>query len=440
DAEAQEEQRSKCGGPAHELCLDRERLGPKPLGVLLLVVAAVLAGPDRLPPGAVRRVPLDRLGQPALAEGVARRPAERAQLPVVERVTAVVSRAILDVADQRRVGPRQLEDPVGHLEVLVVLAADVVDLAGRALAQHELDAGAVVLGVQPLAHLLPVAVDRERLALEGVRDEERHELLGVLVRAEGVRTAGDRGAYAVRPHVGEHLEVAPRLRGAVGAGGPQRIVLERTPPCLEIAVDLVRRHLDVPRVVRASPLEQRHRAEHVRVDELLRPEDRAVDVRLRGEIDDGLAGLPGALDGLRVGDVADDEIDPGPLQIGGIAGVRELVEDDDVVAARDQPSDEVRADEAGAAGDEHAHRGRVVDAREPIAFVRRTRVVAAYRFVDEWLVPASPEWVYGLLSCPREYPEWWGDAFLEGEGDPGPAAPGKRARLLTRGRLPYRLR
>ena len=66
--------------------------------------------------------------------------------------------------------------------------------------------------------------------------------------------------------------------------------------------------------------------------------------------------------------------------------------------------------------------------------------MATYRFVDEWFVPASPEWVYGLLSLPREYPEWWGDAFLEGEGDPGPAAPGKRARLLTRGRLPYRLR
>jgi hypothetical protein len=66
--------------------------------------------------------------------------------------------------------------------------------------------------------------------------------------------------------------------------------------------------------------------------------------------------------------------------------------------------------------------------------------MAAYRFVDEWFVTASPEWVYGLLSCPREYPEWWGDAFLEGEGDSGPAAPGKRVRLLTRGRLPYRLR
>jgi uncharacterized protein YndB with AHSA1/START domain len=66
--------------------------------------------------------------------------------------------------------------------------------------------------------------------------------------------------------------------------------------------------------------------------------------------------------------------------------------------------------------------------------------MAAYSFTDEWLVPASPEAVYELLSRPRDYPSWWGEAFLTGEGDPGPAAPGKRARMLTRGRLPYRLR
>jgi hypothetical protein len=66
--------------------------------------------------------------------------------------------------------------------------------------------------------------------------------------------------------------------------------------------------------------------------------------------------------------------------------------------------------------------------------------MATYSFTDTWLVPASTDAVYELLSCPREYPEWWGDAFLTGEGDPGPASPGKRAHLLTRGRLPYRLR
>ena len=66
--------------------------------------------------------------------------------------------------------------------------------------------------------------------------------------------------------------------------------------------------------------------------------------------------------------------------------------------------------------------------------------MAPYSFTDEWLVPAPAHAVYDLLARPRDYPSWWGDAFLEGEGDPGPAAPGKRARLLTRGRLPYRLR
>lgn len=66
--------------------------------------------------------------------------------------------------------------------------------------------------------------------------------------------------------------------------------------------------------------------------------------------------------------------------------------------------------------------------------------MASYSFVDEWDVPGAIEDVYALLSCPREYPRWWGAAFLEGEGDPGPAAPGKRTRLVTRGRLPYRLR
>ena len=77
---------------------------------------------------------------------------------------------------------------------------------------------------------------------------------------------------------------------------------------------------------------------------------------------------------------------------------------------------------------------------EPVGRSVRTSAAVAYSFVDEWLVPAPAEEVYEFLSRPRDYPRWWGDAFLEGEGDPAPAAPGKRARLVTRGRLPYRLR
>ena len=67
-------------------------------------------------------------------------------------------------------------------------------------------------------------------------------------------------------------------------------------------------------------------------------------------------------------------------------------------------------------------------------------MTARYRFVDVWHLDAPPERVYEILSCPREYPSWWGNVFLEASGDAGPAAPGKRARLVTRGLLPYRLR
>src|SRR5438132_730134 len=149
----------------------------QPLCVLPLVVAAELAGLDRLPPAAVRAVPLDGLAH-SLPEVARRPPAELLELPGAERVTPVVAGAVLDVAQQRAVRARQLEDELDHLDVLVlVAAADVVGLAGLPLAQHELDPGAMVLDVEPVADLPAVAVDRERLAVERVRHEERDQLL-----------------------------------------------------------------------------------------------------------------------------------------------------------------------------------------------------------------------------------------------------------------------
>ena len=73
----------------------------------------------------------------------------------------------------------------------LVAGADVVDLADRALAQHQVDAGAVVLDVAPVADVQAVAVERDLLAVEQVGDEQRDDLLGELVGAEVVRRAGD---------------------------------------------------------------------------------------------------------------------------------------------------------------------------------------------------------------------------------------------------------
>src|SRR6185436_16283424 len=134
---------------------------------------------DRLPPVAVVAVPGDGFRK-AVGKRAERRPAERAQTGGVERVTAVVPGSVLHVPGERLVGARQLEDASGEVAVLDLFAApDVVDAAGLAFAQDELDPRAVVLDVEPVASLTAVAVNRERLAPEGVGDEERDDVLGI---------------------------------------------------------------------------------------------------------------------------------------------------------------------------------------------------------------------------------------------------------------------
>ena len=130
----------------------------------------------------------------------------------------------------------------------------------------------------------------------------------------------------------------------------------------DVAVDLVGRHVHEPQLGVTHVVEQHLRPEHVGEDELRRPEDRPVDVRLGGEVDDRVAVLRRAGDGVRVGDVAMVELVLDAFEVGAVAGVGELVEHHDVLAALGQAPGEVRADEARAAGDEDAHRYRVLTA------------------------------------------------------------------------------
>ncbi len=106
--------------------------------------------------------------------------------------------------------------------------------------------------------------------------------------------------------------------------------------------------------------------------------DRAVDVALGREIDDGARAVQRQerIDLRAVADVAMDEHVPGVATKRGkaaqIAGVGELVEVDEALAGSLQPVEhEVGADESGAAGDEnHGIKGRMGGA-PPI--VRRCR-------------------------------------------------------------------
>ena len=65
-----------------------------------------------------------------------------------------------------------------------------------------------------------------------------------------------------------------------------------------------------------------------------------------------------------------------------------------------------------------------------------------YHFVTEWRVPGRAEVASAVLSQPLDLPRWWPSVYLSArELEPaGPDGTGQVVELLTRGRLPYRLR
>ena len=249
---------------------------------------------------------------------------------------------------------------MGQIDVLdLVAAADVVDLAGLALVDQQVDAAAVVLDVQPVALVLAVAVERHRDVVDQVGDEERDDLLGKLVRTVVVRRARHHDRHLVSRPVAVGEAVRARLARRIGIARPQLVGLGAR-AFRHAAVDLVGRDLDEPaqRRVLARRLEQHERAVDVGGDELARVPDRAIDVGLGGEVHDDVGVLDERRRDRRIGDVPLHEavarVVLHALEILEPAGVGQLVERRDLPVGmrRERVADEVGADEAGAAGNQ----------------------------------------------------------------------------------------
>jgi hypothetical protein len=327
------------------------------LFIKFLVIGALLL--DLAPPAFVLHIPPDCPLQAVLELHLAA-PAEGLDLAAVHGVTPVVAQAVGDELDQvARLG-QALDDPAGDLDVPpLVVRPDVVGLAEGPAPGHELDRPAVVVDVQPVADVHPLAVERERAVLEGVGDEQRDEFLGVLERAVVVARPDDHHRCAVGHVVGVGQAVRPDLAGRVGRGGIERIgLLEKS--FVAAAVDLVGRDVEEELDPGGLPdrLEEDVRPVDVGHDELAGVEDRAVDVRLGSEMEDALDVLQDAADKIPVADVAPDElvadVASDVVQVVEVAGVGQLVEvdDPDVGICGQEEMDEVAADESGPAGDE----------------------------------------------------------------------------------------
>ena len=236
---------------------------------------------------------------------------------------------------------------------------DVEDLAAHAGrvagAERRVDD---VPDVREVARLLAVAVDRHGLAGGDRLDEQRYRRrvlrVRALPRAEDVEVAEDDGLERlVDAAEADAVPLRRELRDAVRRDRVARLLLRRRQlPARPVdgrrrreddAAHLfvargeqdVQRPLDVDRARRERILHRaRHRAE-------------------RAEVVDGLRPAHGVVHTLVAAQLALDDLDVEAVEVRAVAG-GEVVEHAHLVAALEQRADEVRADEAGAAGDEDA--------------------------------------------------------------------------------------
>ena len=282
------------------------------------------------------------------------------QLGGIDRVAAVMSGTVLDPVECVRILAHHGQDVAQHRDVVAfTVRTDQVGLPQTALGQDGPHARGVVVRVDPVAHVLPVAVQLRAQALKDVRDLARDELLHVLVGTVVVGAVGDRGAKPVGAGPGAHEHVGARLGRAIRRGGPVRRLLGELRRVVEseVAVDLVGGDVVVADAIFADDLQQAEGALDVGAQEGLRVGDGVVVVALGGVVHDGVVARDDTVQQRGVADVAHDELNAvrgQPGDVLGVAGVGQLVQDGDVDArvVVDHVVHEVAADEAAAARDD----------------------------------------------------------------------------------------
>ena len=175
---------------------------PVHLFVILLVVAARYI----VEPFLVVEVPAHGLLD-AFFELQTRFPAQfLLELGGVDGVAGVVAQTVRYISDQVHVlafGAAEepvngLDDDLDDVDVLpFVEAADVVGFGNLPVMENHVDGAGVVFYEEPVTHVFALAVNRQRLLVADVVDEQRNQLFGELVRTVVVATVRDNRRHVV---------------------------------------------------------------------------------------------------------------------------------------------------------------------------------------------------------------------------------------------------
>src|SRR5690349_24331694 len=109
----------------------------------------------------------------------------------------------------------------------------------------------MILHVEPVTNVQPIAIDGQLPAFEGVENHQRNEFLGELTRAVVVRAIGGDGGEAIGLEIGSNQVVRGCLRSGVRRVGAISARLREMAVWTERAKDLVRRDVQTPKTGRS---------------------------------------------------------------------------------------------------------------------------------------------------------------------------------------------
>ena len=158
----------------------------------------------------------------------------------------------------------------------------------------------MILDMQPIPNLHPIAVHRQRLVVPGIVDHQRDQLLRELIRPVVIGTAGDIDRQPEGLIIRPDQHVRAGLGCGIGAVGSQRRGLCKHAGFPQRTVHLICRHLEIPHALPIvlgmlvigftfpgglCRLQQGMRTQNIRGQEHLRVRDAAVYMALRSEMD-----------------------------------------------------------------------------------------------------------------------------------------------------------
>ena len=319
----------------------------------------------------------------------------------IDSIAHIVTGAVGDISDKIVVGA------IGATEETVdgadkdlddidifpfVEATDVICFGDSTAVENSVDSAGVVDDIEPVANVVALTIDRERLTMTYIIDEQRYKFFWKLIGAVVVGAVGDDSGQAISVVECAHEMVAGSLRSAVRAVRHIFKVLGKEVVAidlmgrevageafgvrkLESAIDLVGTDMieafaleffGARLPIEFSSLQHRECTHHIGTCEGKRVLDRAVDMAFGSEMDNTIdvSLRHQSENSVEVAHIGFDErivrLILDVLKVSEVAGIGKFIDVDDVIIGIliDKKSNDMGADETGTASNDNIHRAK----------------------------------------------------------------------------------